>query len=189
MYRLCDYMGDGITGPSPNYLRRESPITAALAVDRIDEKILARLQADGRAANNAIAADVGLSASACLARIRRLEGSGLILGYHALIALERVRPTVTIFAEVTLGQHHPSDFARFERFASTCPEIVEAAQVSGPYDYLMRVIVADMAGWRELSDQILNSNLGVTKISSHVVMKTAKDFKGAQLGTPPTRAK
>ena len=150
-------------------------------MDRIDQRILSRLQADGRASNKALAEDVGLSASACLARVRRLEQEGLILGYHALIALDRMRSTVGIFAEVTLGQHHPGDFTRFEDFISTCADIVEAAQVSGPYDYLMRVVVSDMAAWRDLSDHILNANLGVTKISSYVVMKTAKAFEGAPL--------
>ena len=158
-------------------------------MDRIDHKILARLQADGRASNRAIAEDVNLSASACLARIRRLEVGGLILGYHALIDLERVRPSVTILAEVTLGQHHPGDFSRFETFANDCAEVVEVWQVSGTFDYLIRVIVGDMVGWRELSDQILNSNLGVSKISSHVVMKAAKEFQGAPLASSkPDRA-
>ena len=187
MYSLCRDRGDGITLPSPNYLRREGPITATLAVDRIDQRILVRLQADGRASNKAIAEDVGLSASACLARIRRLEEGGLILGYHALVSLDRMRSTIGVFAEVTLGQHHPGDFARFEGFVSNCPDIVEAAQVSGPYDYLMRVIVSDMTAWRDLSDHILNSDLGVTKISSHVVMKTAKAFEGAPLAPAETR--
>ena len=178
MYR---YRGDGITTFAPNYLRREGCITAELAVDCIDQRILARLQADGRASNKAVAEDIGLSASACLARVRRLEDAGLIMGYHALIDLERVRPTVTIFAEVTLGQHHPGDFARFEGFVTKSVDIVEASQVSGPYDYLMRVIVSNMGAWRDLSDHILTADLGVTKISSHVVMKPAKAFGGAPL--------
>lgn len=181
------YRGDGIKVASPNYLRREFPISAAPAVDRIDQKILARLQADGRVSNKALAEAVGLSASACLARVRRLEMEGLIQGYHADIAVDRLGPTVAIFAEVTLGQHHPGDFARFETFVRDSREIVEAAQVSGAYDYLMRVVVGDMEAWREFSDQILNSNLGVTKISSHVVMKTAKGFAGVQVSPSPGR--
>ena len=175
---MCGYMGDGITSPSPNFLRRGPHITAKSAVDRIDQKILSRLQSDGRLSNKALAEEVGLSASACLARVRRLEETGLILGYHARLATDRLGPTVTIFAEVTLGRHHPGDFARFESFARDSREIVEAAQVSGAYDYLMRVVVGTMEDWREFSDQILNSNLGVTKISSHIVMKSAKDLEG-----------
>ncbi len=120
---------------------------------------------------------VALSPSACLARVRRLEADGLILGYHALLAIERVRPTVMIAAELTLTRHHPADFAAFEAYARQAPAIVEVLQVSGSFDYLIRVAARDILAWRELSDEILNSDLGVGKISSHVIMKTAKAFE------------
>lgn len=162
----------------PNFLRREDDIDADPAVDRIDLKILAALQADGRITNQALSEHAGLSPSACLVRVRRLEAVGLIEGYHARIAVERIRPLVMIFAEVTLTRHHPADFAAVEAFALTVPEIAEAAQVSGPFDYLLKVAVRDMRAWRELSDRILNSDLGVGKISSHVMMKAAKAFAG-----------
>ncbi len=114
-------------------------------------------------------------------RVRRLEAAGLIEGYHARVAIEAVRPTVVIFAEVTLTRHHPADFAGFEAFVLSVPEIVEAAQVSGAVDYLLKVVVGDMRAWRELSDRILNSDLGVGKISSHVMMKAAKAFQAYPL--------
>ncbi len=171
--------GDGISWRAPNFLRQEPLITAALAVDRIDRKILGLLQVQGRISNQALAAEVGLSASACLARVKRLETQGLILGYHAQLALDRLGPTVTIFAEVTLSQHHPDDFRRFERFVDAAPEVVESSQVSGPFDYLLKVTVQDMSAWRDLSDRILQSNLGIAKISSHVLMKTTKAVQPA----------
>ena len=144
------------------------------APDRIDLNILAALQADGRITNQRLSTRVGLSPSACLARVRRLEAEGLIEGYHARVAVERVRPTVVIFAEVTLSRHHPTDFARFEAFATQASEVVEAAQVSGAFDYWLKVAVGDIRAWRELSDRILNSDLGVDKITSQVMMKQAK---------------
>jgi DNA-binding Lrp family transcriptional regulator len=153
-------------------------MTAESAVDRIDLRILATLQARGRITNQALADRVGLSPSACLARVRRLEAAALIEGYFAGVAIERIRPTVVIFAEVTLTRHHPADFAAFEAFALGAPEIVEAAQVSGAFDYLLKVATRDMRAWRELSDRILNSDLGVGTISSHVMMKAAKAFAG-----------
>ncbi len=158
----------------PKNLRREDLVAAEPLVDRIDLKILAALQGDGRITNQALSELVGLSPSACLARVRRLEATGLIEGYAARIAVERIRPTVVIFAEVTLTRHHPSDFAAFESYVLSVPQIVEASQVSGAFDYLLKVAVADMRAWRELSDLILNSDLGVAKISSHVMMKPAK---------------
>lgn len=102
----------------------------------------------------------------------------MILGYHADLAVERIRPIIVIYAEVTLARHHPADFAAFEAFARQVPEILEAAQVSGASDYLLKVAVGDMLAWRELSDRILNSDLAVGKISSHVMMKQAKARPG-----------
>jgi DNA-binding Lrp family transcriptional regulator len=165
-------------GVEPQDMRPEGIVTASAAVDRIDRKILVALQADGRMTNQALSQTVALSASACLARVRRLEAQGLIEGYHARVAIQSIRPTVMIFAEVTLTRHHPSDFSAFEAFSMTIPQVVEAAQVSGAFDYLLKVAIGDMRAWRELSDRILNSDLGVGKISSHVVMKAAKDFTG-----------
>jgi DNA-binding Lrp family transcriptional regulator len=139
------------------------------------------LQTDGRITNQALAERVALSPSACLVRVRNLETAGLITGYLAQIAAERIRPTLIIFAEVTLTRHHPADFAAFETFASQTREIIEAAQVSGSFDYLLKVIVSDIRSWRELSDKIVESELGVEKISSHVMMKAAKNFSGFPL--------
>jgi DNA-binding Lrp family transcriptional regulator len=150
---------------------------AERTVDRVDLKILSVLQADARITNQALSERVALSPSACLVRVRRLEEAGLITGYTAQIAIERIRPTVIIFAEVSLDRHHPADFAAFEAFVQAVPEVVEASQVSGAFDYLLKAVVADMREWRELSDAILNAGLGVDKISSHVMMKASKVFE------------
>lgn len=139
------------------------------------------LQAEGRITNQALAERVALSPSACLARVRSLETSGLITGYAAQLAVDRLRPAIIIFAEVTLTRHHPADFAAFEAFVSHTHEIVEAAQVSGAFDYLAKVVVSDIRSWLELSDKLLNSQLGIERISSHVMMKSAKTFVGYPL--------
>ena len=107
---------------------------AGAALDRIDLRILAALQADARITNQALADAVGLSPSACLTRVRRLEATGLILGYHARLAVERIRPAVTVFGEVTLKSHRPADLAVFEAELQEIPEVVEASQVSGPFE-------------------------------------------------------
>lgn len=157
-------------------------MAAYSAVDRIDGRILTELQADARLTNQALAQRIGLSASACLARVRRMEASGLIAGYHARVAVERIAPAVMLFAEVTLERHRPADFAAFEAFALGIPQVVAAAQVSGAFDYLLQVMVADMRAWRELSDRLLGADLAVAKISSHVIMKEAKPFTGWLIG-------
>lgn len=149
------------------------------SLDRIDLKILAILQDEGRITNQALAERVALSASACLARVRRLETEGLILGYQARLDIERIRPTVTIYGEVTLKSHRPADLLAFEAVLAQIPEVVEAAQVSGPFDYLIKVVTPDVRAWGLLADRLLQEGLGVDKIASHILMKDAKPFRGA----------
>ena len=105
------------------------------ALDRLDLRILAILQADGRITNQALAEKVALSPSACLARVRRLEADGLILGYHARLDIERIRPTVTIYGDVTLKSHRPADLAAFEAVLLDIPE-VEGVAMPKPHDFL-----------------------------------------------------
>ena len=149
------------------------------ALDRIDLKILAALQADGRITNQALADQVALSPSACLSRVRRLEREGFIQGYHARLDIERIRPTLTIYGEVTLKSHRPHELLAFEAALAAIPEVVEAAQVSGPFDYLIKAVCPDVRAWGELADRLLQEDLGVDKIASHILMKDAKPFRGA----------
>lgn len=157
-------------------------------LDRIDLAILDRLQRDGRITNQALSEAVGLSPSACLARVRALETSGVIIGYHARVAAERVAPTVIVLAEVTLKSHHPGDFGRFERAVATIDEIVEVLELSGSFDYLLKIAVPDIQGWRALSDRLLASPLGIDKITSHVLMKQSKSFTGFPIRHRDARA-
>lgn len=153
-------------------------MAARPALDRIDLHILARLQADARLTNQALAQEVGLSPSACLTRVRRLEADGLILGYHARLDIERIHRAVTVFGEVTLKSHRPADLAVFEAALRDIPEIVEASQVSGPFDYLLKAVTPDIRSWGELADRLLRDELGVDKIASHILMKEAKPYVG-----------
>lgn len=160
-------------------------MTGDPALDRIDLRILSALQADGRITNQALAERVALSASACLSRTRRLERDGYILGYHARLDIERIRPTVSVYGEVTLKSHRPADLAAFETALDAIPEVVEAAQVSGPFDYLIKAVCPDVRAWGELADRLLQEGLGVDKIASHILMKDAKPYRGAPVTAVP----
>jgi DNA-binding Lrp family transcriptional regulator len=150
-------------------------------LDRTDLKILQTLQAEGRLSNQTLAARVSLSPSACLARVRQLETDGVIAGYHAHILIEEVRPTVIILAEIVLQRHNPQEFARFEAAIRKIPEIVEAAQVSGQFDYLLKVVVPDIKSWRDVAGRLQDSDAGVEKVFTHIVLKEAKAFSGFPL--------
>lgn len=162
-------------------------MTATVTLDRIDRRILARLQADGRITNQALAAQVALSPSACLARVRRLESTGVIEGYSARLNPLAMHASVVVFAEVWLKGQRPEDLARFEAAILDIPEIVEASYVSGPFEYLIKVVAPDVSAWTALSEGLIAGDLGVDRVVSHVLMKKPKKFAGYPIPGLPAR--
>ena len=153
-------------------------MAAVHALDRIDRRILAALQADGRLTNHALSSQVALSPSACLARVRRLEKAGIIQGYHARLDPFVLDIGLVLFAEVTLEGHGKEDLARFERAIGAMPQVVEASHVTGAYDYLLKVVVADMTEWTIIAEGLTSSDLGVDRLNTHVLMHKPKVFVG-----------
>ena len=153
-------------------------MTAALSLDRIDRRILAALQADGRLTNQALSERIALSPSACLARIRRLERAGVIQGYHARLDPFRLVVGLVLFAEITLKGHGPEELARFDGAIEAVPQIVEASHVSGAYDYLLKVVVADIAEWTRIGEQLTAEQVGADRINTHVLLRKPKIFVG-----------
>ncbi|MFM8610033.1 MAG: Lrp/AsnC family transcriptional regulator [Burkholderiaceae bacterium] len=130
------------------------------ALDKLDRQILRQLQTNGRATYDDVAEAVGLSASAVLRRVRRLEDAGVIHRYAALVAPERVGLGLTAYINVRLEkhtEHHkrtPMD--AFRAAVQAWPEVVECAALTGEMDFLLRVVVADMAHYsRFIMDTLL----------------------------------
>ena len=146
--------------------------------DRIDRKILAQLQAEGRLTNQALADRVALSPSACLARVRRLEQAGIIQGYHARLDPFRLDIGLVLFAEVTLKAHGTEALARFDAAIAALPQIVEASHVSGAFDYLLKVVVADMPEWTRIGEQLTAADVGADRINTHVLLRKSRIFVG-----------
>ena len=153
-------------------------MTAAYELDRIDRRILAALQADGRLTNQALSDQVALSPSACLARVRRLEEAGVIQGYHARLDPFTLDIGLVLFAEITLDAHGADDLARFEKAIVALPQVVEASHVTGAYDYLLKVVVANMPEWTAIAEQLTSGDLGVERVNTHVLMHKPKVFVG-----------
>jgi Lrp/AsnC family transcriptional regulator, leucine-responsive regulatory protein len=129
-------------------------------LDAIDRRILRALQADGRMIYDALAAQVSLSPSATLRRVKRLEESGVISGYVALVSPERIGLSLTAYLNVRLEKHSqvhkrtPMDL--FRAAVQTWPEVVECAALTGEMDFLLRVVVQDMAHYsRFIMDTLL----------------------------------
>ena len=151
------------------------------SIDRIDRKIIAVLQRDGRITNAALADEVALSPSACLARMRRLETLGIITGYRADIAVEKLRAALIIYGEVTLKRHLPEDFRAIETLFAADPRVLEAAEISGKSDYMVKVLVTDMAEWRDLTADWTAGPWQIERVSSSVAMHRTKAFAGYPL--------
>jgi DNA-binding Lrp family transcriptional regulator len=145
------------------------------ALDRIDVRILAALQRDGRSTIQKLAQTVGLSPRASLERVRRLEASGAIAGYQAVVELGRLARPVNVFAEIILEKQ--ANRGRFEKRLAAIEEVVECWEVSGNVDYIARFVCADLAEYEELTSALLDA-LGVARIVSHVALRPVRRFGG-----------
>lgn len=150
-------------------------------VDRTDLKILDALQQNARITNQALADKVALSPSACLRRVRELEEKGFITGYRAQIAVDRIRAVTIVLAQVSFTRHNLIDFGKFDACITNMPEVVESSRVSGVYDYMLRVVVADIHEWKRMMLVLMNGGFGVEKIVSHFLLDQQKSFAGYPL--------
>ena len=144
----------------------------AFKIDRLDLRILAQLQKNGRMTNVDLADAVGLSPSPCLIRVKRLEQSGYIAGYGAHLRLEKLGDTLTVFTEVTLADHRREDFTRFEAAIREVDEVLECHLVSGGYDYLLRFLTRGVNHYQEVVEELLERNIGIAKYFSYIVIKS-----------------
>jgi len=140
-------------------------------LDEIDSKILAELQANARLRNVELAEKVGLSASPCLRRVRRLEELGIIKGYATLVDQQAVNLPVSVFIQVTLEKQIEPALELFERQIREWPEVMECYLMTGDADYHLRVVTADLAQYeRFLMDKLTRLD-GVASIKSAFSLK------------------
>ena len=154
----------------------------SIDIDQFDLKILAHLQREGRCSNVELADAVGLSQSPCLVRTKRLQKLGIIRGYGADIALEKLGGHVLVFCEVTISSHRRHDFRKFEEAAAGHREIVECYNVSGGYDYLMKIVATSVARFQELMDRLLEDDIGIEKFSSRIVLRQPFERRAYPIG-------
>ncbi|MEM6303908.1 MAG: Lrp/AsnC family transcriptional regulator [Pseudomonadota bacterium] len=141
-------------------------------LDRIDINILCQLQKDGRVSNVDLAKLVHLSPSPCLMRVKKLQEAGYISGYSAEVDLKLLGEYLTVFTEVTLKNHRQIDFARAQEAFNKLDNCVECHLISGGYDYLLKFITCGVVEYQELMERLLNSNAGIDKYFSYVVLKS-----------------
>jgi DNA-binding Lrp family transcriptional regulator len=148
-----------------------------MKLDRYDKSILQVLQLEGRISNSALAERVSLSESACLRRVKALEESGLIEGYTALLSQQKAGCPVNVFVNITLDRQDESDLRRFEESIRKIPEVMECYLMTGDYDYLVRVVVADTADFERLHSKFLTRLPGVARVHSRFALRTVQKAK------------
>lgn len=147
-------------------------MSSQLKLDRIDVKILAELQRNGRITNVELAELVALSPSPCLMRVKKLQQVGYITGYTAQIDVAKLGDTLTVFTEFTLKNHRQIDFARFQEALEKVDSCVECHLVSGGYDYLAKFVCASITDYQNIIEALIDRGVGIDKYFSFVVMKT-----------------
>jgi Lrp/AsnC family transcriptional regulator, leucine-responsive regulatory protein len=145
-----------------------------MKLDKYDRSILQVLQHDGRISNSALAEKVSLSESACLRRMRALEESGLIEGYVALLNQQKAGCPVNVFVNITLDRQDELDLRRFEEAIRKIPEVMECYLMTGDYDYLVRVVVADTDDFERLHSKHLTRLPGVARVHSSFALRTVQ---------------
>lgn len=143
-------------------------------LDERDIAILRVLSAEGRISNAQLAGRVGLSASPCWERVRKLEQAGIIEGYRAAISLKKLVPAITVFVTVELTDHTAAAFRLFEEHVSRIPEVMACWALGGGFDYLMQVVTRDIETYQALMDAMLEADVGLARYFTYVVTKAVK---------------
>jgi Lrp/AsnC family leucine-responsive transcriptional regulator len=144
-------------------------------LDRIDRKILDSLQKDGRLTMTELAQKVGLSATPCTERVRRLEREGVITGYHARVNPQALGKNLLVFVEIKLSSKSGDVFDRVKKALLFVPEVMECHLVSGDFDYLIKARITEMGEYRQLLANILLKLPAAVESRSYVVMEEVKE--------------
>jgi DNA-binding Lrp family transcriptional regulator len=152
-------------------------VEESVLVDKIDRKILAALQEDGRLTITELAARVGLSVSPCHRRLRELEHSGTIRGYRAVVDAAAVGLGFQALVFVTMRQEDRDTLRGFEEAVAAIPNVVQAQRLFGDPDYLLRIVTADLPAYQRLQDDRLSALPGVQRMNSTLVMKQIVDHR------------
>jgi Lrp/AsnC family leucine-responsive transcriptional regulator len=143
-------------------------------MDRIDRRLLAHLQLNGRASNLELAQAVGLSPAQCHRRHRRLEEQGYIAGYAARLDAVRLNLGVVAFIDVAMEKGHIRDLKKFTDVIVDLPEILECYSVTGDFDYVIKVVARDLKSLSTFLMEKLMRLPGVNSVRSSICLDELK---------------
>jgi DNA-binding Lrp family transcriptional regulator len=150
-------------------------------LDQIDRRLLAELQEDGRMTNVDLAARVGLTAPPCLRRVRALEESGVIRGYHAELDPARLGFAITVFAMVSLKSQAEEALRGFEEHMKGLPEVRECHMLNGEIDFILKIVARDLQGFQEYLTSKITPAPNVASVKTSLTIRTAKQVPGVPI--------
>ena len=150
-------------------------------LDKIDRRILRDLQEDGRMTNVELARRAGISAPPCLRRVRALEETGFIQGYHAEVDAQALGYNVTVFAMVGLASQAEHDLRAFEARAASWPEVRECHMVAGEMDFLLKIVSHSWDEYQKFLTTELTVAENVNHVKSALSIRTAKNMPGVPI--------
>lgn len=150
-------------------------------LDKIDQRILHDLQANGRITNVELARRAGISAPPCLRRVRALEEAGYVRGYHAEIEPKALGFNVSAFVQVGLDSQAEADLEEFERLVSIWPEVRECYMLAGETDFLLKVVAEDWDAYQRFLTEKLTPAPHVAHVKSALSIRTSKYQPGVPI--------
>lgn len=150
-------------------------------LDRIDRRILADLQSDGRMTNVELARRVGISAPPCLRRVRALEDAGYILGYHAEVEPSALGYSVMIFAFVGLNSQAEVDLRAFQDLVLEWPEVRECYMLAGDTDFLLKIVAEDWDEYQKFVTCKLTAAPNISHVKSALAIRCSKNEAGVPI--------
>ncbi len=150
-------------------------------LDSIDRRLLAELQAEGRVTNVELAQRVGLTAPPCLRRVRALEESGVIRGYHADLDASKLGFSIMVFAMVSLKSQAEEDLRAFEQHIRTLPEVRECHMLNGEIDFVLKIVSQDLQSFQEFLTSKLTPAPNVASVKTSLTIRTSKHEPGVPL--------
>jgi Lrp/AsnC family leucine-responsive transcriptional regulator len=160
----------------------EMPNLPNIPLDDIDRRLLAAVQENGRLTATELAERVGLTVSPCLRRLRLLEEAGVIRGYAALLDQKKVGLPVSVFVSIKLERQSEEAMRAFEEAIRSWPEVLECYLMTGPRDYLLRVVAQDLADYERFVKGRLTRLAGIANIESSFALGQVKHTGALPLG-------
>lgn len=151
------------------------------SLDEIDRHLLVELQTEGRVTNVELAQRVGLTAPPCLRRVRALEETGIIRGYHADLDGPKLGYAITVFALVSLKSQAEEALRQFEDHVRLLPEVRECYMLNGEIDFILKIVSRDLQGFQEFLTSKLTPAPNVASVKTSLTIRTSKQLPGVPL--------